>query len=167
MTTYTVEAERGKRGGWVFQCVEHPGAISESRRLGDAEPLMKEIISFVAGVPEDSISIRLVPKLPEMLSTEIRRARDAAKEVQRVQTLAAKLSRKAVEDLRKLGLTGRDVATVLGVSPQRISQLMRGAKSGDPSTDELREPKLADSKRARSGRAKPVTAKNKRERQLT
>lgn len=65
---YTVTATRGSGPVWVFQCVEHPGAISEGRRLSDA--------------------------------------------------------RRAAADLRAAGLTGADTAQVLGVSPQRVSQLV-------------------------------------------
>lgn len=121
---YTVEAERGARGGWVFQCVEAPGAISESRRLADAEPLMREMISFVAEVPEESVEIRLVPKLPGAVSEHVMQAREAVRSLEETQRQVAELSRRVVRELKEAGLTGADTATVLGVSPQRVSQLM-------------------------------------------
>jgi predicted GIY-YIG superfamily endonuclease len=122
-TMYTVEAERGARGGWVFQCAEFPGAISESRRLADFEPLMREMIAFVGDVPEDSIEMRLVPKLPGALSADVQAAREAVSELDAAQRRAANLSRKVVRELKDAGLTGADTAAVLGVSPQRVSQL--------------------------------------------
>lgn len=62
MSAYTVTAERGSRW-WVLQCLEHPGAISEVARLGQAHDAMREAIAFVAGVPEDSVDIVLDVKL--------------------------------------------------------------------------------------------------------
>ena len=44
-------------------------------------------------------------------------------EQQKAQKAAAEESRKVVRRLKDQGLTGRDIAAVLGVSPQRVSQL--------------------------------------------
>lgn len=122
----TVVAERGAGSVWVFQCVEHPGAISESRRLADAERLMGEAIAFVAEVDEDSFDIDVVVQLPEPVRDEIEAAKAAAREAEERQREAAQLSRRAARDLIEVGLTGADTATVLGVSPQRVSQLVNG-----------------------------------------
>jgi predicted RNase H-like HicB family nuclease len=56
MTRYTVTAERSGQW-WALQCVEVPGAVSQVRRLDQAEDMMREAIAWVAGVPEDSIEI--------------------------------------------------------------------------------------------------------------
>lgn len=58
---YTVTAERGDGPVWVFQCREHPGALSESPRLLDAYRLMPEAIAFVAGVDGSEVEIDLRP----------------------------------------------------------------------------------------------------------
>jgi len=47
---FTVTAERGAGPVWVLQCVEHPGAISQTIRLAAADQLMAEAIGFVADV---------------------------------------------------------------------------------------------------------------------
>lgn len=49
---YTVHVEPGKRAGvWVLQCLEVPGALSETTDLREAPALMREAIAFVAQVP--------------------------------------------------------------------------------------------------------------------
>lgn len=125
MTRYTVTAERGKGPVWVFQSQEFPGAISQARRLSDGRRLMREAIAFVAEVDEDSIEIVLVPALPEGLADEVSAAREAVQALRQQQREAAALSRRAARRLHDAGLTGADTAVVLGVSPQRVSQLVR------------------------------------------
>lgn len=126
MTVYTVTAERGAgRGVWVFQCREFPGAISQSRRLADAPALMREAIGFVAEVDPAAVEIELVPVLPNQLEDEVRRAREAVQELEERQRAVAEVSRSVVRHLHDAGLTGADTAVVLGVSPQRVSQLVK------------------------------------------
>ena len=124
MSRYTVTAERGQGNIWVFQCAEYPGAISESRRLSDAHRLMTEAIAFVAEVDPETIEIDLQPQLPAHLDSEVRDARRAVHELDERQRAAAALSRKVVVNLKAAELSGADIATVLGVSPQRVSQLI-------------------------------------------
>jgi DNA-directed RNA polymerase specialized sigma subunit len=49
--------------------------------------------------------------------------RAASQEAVRAAERASQLSRQAVERLRSEGMTVRDVGGLLGVSPQRVSQL--------------------------------------------
>jgi len=126
---YTVTAERGAGPVWVFQCREHPGAISESRRLGDVFRLMPEAIAYVADVDEEAVEIELVPVLPKSISDLVQRARAAVEMLSRHQLEAGQLSRKAASQLvHSCGLTGADAAAILRVSPQRVSQLIADAR---------------------------------------
>lgn len=125
MTTYTVTAERGTDPKvWVLQCAEHPGAISQTRRLSEAPRLMRETIAWVAGVSEAEVEIQLRPALPEGLWSEVEAARQAVANLAEQQRETAALSRAAAAHLLEAGLSGADAAKVLGVSPQRVSQLI-------------------------------------------
>lgn len=121
---YTVTAERGDGPVWVFQCKEQPGAISESRRLRDAPVLMQEAIAFVADVDESEVEIDLELVLPDSVSVEVSQAREAVRELMERQATVAALSRRAVRHLSEAGVSGADIAIALGVSPQRVSQLL-------------------------------------------
>lgn len=125
MSTYTVTAERGASSRtWVFQCREHPGAISQGRRLSDARRLMPEAIAFVSGVDPGDVEVLLEVLLPERLSREVESARRAVRELEDVQREVAAQSRRAARELLSAGLSGAEVAEVLQVSPQRVSQLV-------------------------------------------
>jgi DNA-directed RNA polymerase specialized sigma subunit len=58
---------------------------------------------------------------------EARSARDAVAAADKATREAAARSRKVVRDLHQAGLCGRDIAAILGMSPQRISQLLKSA----------------------------------------
>lgn len=125
MTHFTVTAERGTGPVWVFQCVEHPGAISQSRRLADYDDLMREAIGFVAEVDAGDVMIDLDVRLPGDLQDRARAARALIGELDTLQRTVAATSRAVARELvRDHKLTGADAAAVLGVSQQRVSQLV-------------------------------------------
>ena len=126
MTRYTVTAERGSgpRPPWVFQCIEHPGAISESKRLDQAEMLMREAIAWVAGVPEDEVEIDLRTKVDDSVDALLQRARDHRQHAEDLASQATGEFRKAVQEMASEGMTVRDIGTVIGVSYQRAHQLV-------------------------------------------
>jgi len=78
----------------------------------------------VADVSPDAIEVDVIPILPEAEADLIESARTASQEAARAAERASRLSRQAVERLRSEGMTVRDVGGLLGVSPQRVSQLV-------------------------------------------
>jgi len=55
-------------------------------------------------------------------------AREFAAELDQFQQRMARMSRSVVHDLSKLNIKGKDIAAILKVSPQRVSQLLKGHK---------------------------------------
>jgi hypothetical protein len=122
VTTYTVTAKRSGAGG-ALQCVEVPGAISQVRRLSQADDI-KEAIAFVAQVPESDIQLALVPELPEGVQLHLDRARVLRDQAASARREAATESRLAAHQLADAGMTMREIGTLLGVSHQRAGQLL-------------------------------------------
>ncbi len=123
MSNYTVTAERSGRW-WVLQALEAPGAISQVARLEQADQI-REAIAFVTGEPEDAISISLVPTLPgqsEEILANYRATRERYEEVRAaLAATQAELARLLV-DVQHLSV--RDAGTIMGVSHQRVHQLV-------------------------------------------
>jgi CRP-like cAMP-binding protein len=119
---YTATAIR--EGRWWLIQVPGVGA-TQSRTLADAPAMARDLIAAVRDVPARDVTVTVEPMLAEGLQQEVREARAAVADLDDKQRLAAALSRKAACDLKAYGLTGADTATVLGVSPQRVSQLMK------------------------------------------
>lgn len=127
MTTYTVTAERSGKW-WVLQAVEVPGAISQVARLDQADEI-KEAIAWVADVPQEDVEIRLAISLPDAIREHLEHVDELRESARRANAAAAEESREVARALHEdLGLTMRDVGSVLEVSHQRAHQLVKEAR---------------------------------------
>ena len=122
MKTYHVCAKRWEHG-WELH-IEGVG-VTQSRTLWDAEEMARDLISRREDLPEDAFTVTVTPEIGGGLDEESRAAREAVSAADRAQRQAAAQSRAMARRLRQAGLSGRDIAKVLNVSPQRVSQLLR------------------------------------------
>lgn len=127
--TFQIHAERSG-AWWLLTSPDAPGAVSQVRRLNQVDEHMREAIAFVMDVDADSFDLDIVPELPTALAEEVRAARAAIEQAAEVARAAAERQRKIVQELViTQRLTGREIAMVLGVSPQRVSQLSVGTSA--------------------------------------
>jgi hypothetical protein len=120
-TTYTVHAKRWKRG-WELH-IDGVG-VTQSKTLNDAEAMVRDYIALDTDADPNSFSVEILPEVGGDLDAETRAARKAVWEADRAARAAATLSRTVVRKLRNEGLSGREIAVVMKVSPQRVSQLL-------------------------------------------
>jgi DNA-directed RNA polymerase specialized sigma subunit len=123
--TYRVTATRD--GDWwslVASDVQGREVCSQSRRLDQADGAIREALALVLDVDGDAFEVDISPDLrhvevsDDTLETlELRRALAELSDRARRRTPAA------VAELRAAGLTVRDVAQLLGVTPSRVSQI--------------------------------------------
>jgi hypothetical protein len=89
--------------------------------------MIREVISLVREVPQDSFDLVVDPDLESLGA--VREAVEAAlRERERAsaaQEAASTAMRHAVSEVRASGYTSRDAGMLLGVSNQRISQIER------------------------------------------
>lgn len=152
VTTYTVTAKRWARG-WELH-IEGVG-VTQSRSLAGAESMAREYIAFALDIDdENSFDVDVVPELDADLAQEIRTAREQVRTAARQQQEAAAQQRDVAKKLSGTGLTGREIAAVLGMSPQRVSQLLsdtQGHKAvASRKTIPSASAKIAGSKRDRT-----------------
>lgn len=121
MTRYRVTAKRWKRG-WELHIAGE--GVTQSRSLAEAEGMVSDYIAVMYGVPEQSFDVEITPEVGGDLDQAVRDARDAVRSAEAARRTAAQTSRVVAARLRTAGLTGRDIAAVLGVSAQRVSQLL-------------------------------------------
>jgi DNA-directed RNA polymerase specialized sigma24 family protein len=119
---YHVLAKRWEHG-WELH-IDGVG-VTQSHTLWDAEEMARDLIGRREDLPEDAFTVTVTPEIGGGLDEETRAAREAVSAANQAQRQAAARSRAAARRLRQAGLTGRDIAKVLGVSPQRVSQLLR------------------------------------------
>lgn len=122
MSHYTAVVTREGRG-WVVDVLGV--GTTQARNLAEAKDMAIDLVSITRQVPAASITVDIQTKLDAELEAEVQHARAAIHELEQRQQQVASTSRSVARKLvRSAGLTGRDAAVVLGVSPQRVSQLL-------------------------------------------
>jgi hypothetical protein len=121
-TDYTVHAKRWARG-WELH-IDGVG-VTQARRLSDAEVMVRDYLSLELGNPPGVYTVEIIPEVGDGLDAEVREVRKAARAAEEAQKAAAARSRALACELKSRGLTGREIAAVLKVSTQRVSQLLR------------------------------------------
>lgn len=126
MSGYVVSARRWARG-WELHIVDPAGAevgVTQSRTLAGAEAMVRDYLSVDLDQPGKSFEVEVRPDLDADLIASVTAARASAREAERAQREAAARSRAVAHALRDAGLSGSEIAVVLRVSTQRVSQLM-------------------------------------------
>ena len=122
--TYTARCQRSQ-GWWAIEVPEVSGVFSQARRLAGVEAMARDAISLMLDVPQDSFDVVVQPELPTDLAAEVdaaRELREIAERCQRDATAAATAVARKLAD--RHGLTFRDIGRLLGVSHQRVHQLL-------------------------------------------
>ena len=125
MKTRTYDATATRSGRWwaveVHKMPKGHLALTQGRTLAEAEAMAREAIALLLSVPEEAVLVRLRVAGAEEALASVERARHdremAAREEQA--TLA-----RAAADLVGRGISQRDAAHLLGLSHQRVSQLL-------------------------------------------
>jgi predicted RNase H-like HicB family nuclease len=124
MKTFTVRAQRSGKW-WALDVPEVPGVFSQVRRLDQAEAMARDAIAAMLEVDSDSFAIEIAPDFaPDVkdLLDSVYRARQALDEAQRA--AAAVVQHAAAVLTRKDGLSMRDAGRALGISHQRVAQIL-------------------------------------------
>lgn len=128
MAGLTVEvAARRWEHGWELSVSDERGPliVLPARRLSAADRTVRDFVACRDGVDPESVQVRITVTFGTALDEEITAVRAALESAERTQRAAAARSRGLALRLRAAGLSGADIAVVLRVSPQRVSQLMR------------------------------------------
>jgi DNA-directed RNA polymerase specialized sigma24 family protein len=132
---YRVRATRWARG-WELHIddAEH-GEIgvttTKGHDLAGAAAMVRDYLTVVYDLDEaeaEAIVIEVSPDLGPEAAERMANMRELAATAAAAQTAAATASRETVAFLAALGLNGREIATVLGLSAQRVSQLLKPAE---------------------------------------
>jgi hypothetical protein len=125
VNTYRVTATRD--GAWwslVASDVQGREVASQSRRLDQADAAIREAIALVLDVDADAFEVDISPDLHQVeVSNDTLEALELRRALAELSDRARRRTPAAVAELRAAGLTVRDVAQLLGVTPSRVSQI--------------------------------------------
>lgn len=158
--TYTALCRRSG-DWWAISVPELRGVHSQARRLDQVEAMARDAIALFLDVDPASVAIVVKPQAPSEVTAAVK-ARAALLDAERKAETATKI---AVERLLKDGYTVRDAGRLLGISPQRVSQIATNVQ-GNRTTSAARSDRVvvrsATSSRAVASRTRAAGAARKK-----
>lgn len=122
--SYRVILERDESGAWIARVPSVRGCHSYGRTLEQARTRIREALELWVDDAAEA-DLRFEIRLPRSARDRIRRARIAREQSTRAQREASTTARAAAVTLTdRLGLSLRDAAELLGLSHQRVQQLL-------------------------------------------
>ena len=124
MKTYVVTATRND--GWWAIHADVPGTIvwTQARRLDQVDETVREAIALALDVPADSFALDIRPQVDADLRQAIEDLHSLADAADAAQTAASNSRRLVAKKLKSRGYTVRDAGKLMGLSSQRVSQLL-------------------------------------------
>lgn len=123
MSTYTARYERDESGSWLAELVEEPRIHTWGRSLAS----VRSNIAEAAELWFDADEVHLEEEFPPWIGSALDEAVPVRLEAERAAEAAAEATIEAVRALTDRGLSRRDIADLLGISYQRVQQLVAEA----------------------------------------
>ena len=117
---------------WIVQ-FRDPDIATFGRTLASAKRYARSALAVHLEVDDlAAAGIEIVDdvRLPTEISNEVGRLMERRSQAESLRTEVADATRRAAADLRRLGLSTRDVGEILGISGARVAQIDRESKGG-------------------------------------
>lgn len=109
-------------GAWQVSIRGQRGCQTYGRSLRQAQSRIREALSLWLDVPPDALVI--VDEYPTALAAVARTVRQARAAASAAEASARQQTAAAVSSMTEIGLSRRDAAQILGLSHQRVQQLL-------------------------------------------
>lgn len=116
---------------WIVQ-FRDPDIATFGRTLVSAKRYARSALAVYLEVDDlAAAGVEIVDdvRLPEEIAFEITRLGDQRSKVETLRAEVAEATRRAATDLRRMGLSTRDVGEILGISGARVAQIDREPSS--------------------------------------
>lgn len=122
MTSYHATVERSGRY-WAIH-VQEIDRWTQARTLSEIEPMARDLIALAQDADPDTIELDITRRIPDSVRRHLEAAEKLRAEAAEKQNAAAVEHRAAVKELIATGVSQREAGTLLGMSFQRINQLV-------------------------------------------
>ena len=123
-TNYPVTVER-EPGFWIVRVPALPEVVTQARRMGEVKENARQAIAVWTDRPIDDIDVTVTVVVPTVVQAALDEAQRLQKEAsERLERAGTATSEAARWLTKELGLTLREAAEILGVSFQRVAQLV-------------------------------------------
>lgn len=118
-------------GWWAIEVPQVPGVFTQAKRLEQVPAMVADAVALMEDIDPDAVEVTVTAMLDTRVQEDVDRALMLKHAAERAQEEASAQMRRAVADVVGDGLTVRDAATLLEISPQRVSQLARDREPTD------------------------------------
>lgn len=117
-----------RQDGWWAVRADVPQAVvwTQTKRLDQVEDMSREAIALALDVPESTIDVEVEFDIPDDLLDLVEAAQTMSAVATRSQVLSTRMNHVVAGALRSRGFSVRDIGMIMGVSAQRVSQLLAG-----------------------------------------
>ena len=123
MKSYTAIFERDESGAWLARVPAIRGCHTHGRTLEQARSRLREALGLWIDRPEQA-TLKEDVRLPADLRAAVERSRRTRERAEREHENAQEQTRAAAEALVDEGVSLRDAGDLLGLSHQRVQQLV-------------------------------------------
>jgi predicted RNase H-like HicB family nuclease len=127
VTTYTAVYER-EGNAWLVEIAEEPRCHSWGRTLTAARSNIEDALALWLDRARESFELRDDVRLPKELQDQLSSVKRCKAALERFQKTVTQLTAQTAKALTTSGLSMRDSAWLMGMSHQRIDQLLDIAK---------------------------------------
>jgi predicted RNase H-like HicB family nuclease len=126
---YTVRYELDESGTWVATIPKLPGCVTQGRSIAQARKRVREALAAYTGDARSAKAAELVDDIDvNALGSEhaelVGQVQRERAELEAKKQAALRSTARAARKLAKAGLSVRDVGELLGLSHQRVQQLL-------------------------------------------
>jgi DNA-directed RNA polymerase specialized sigma24 family protein len=108
--------------GWRVEVPQLDNFVTLAKRLDKVSEQIKDLAHDLTGEERCNVIIKVEAIMPGIIC-DLEAAQEKSREAMRLQEEASAEIRDVVSRMRDEGLTMRDIAVLLGVTPQRVAQL--------------------------------------------
>lgn len=109
-------------GWWAISVEEIPGLFTQARRLDQVADMVRDAASLLV---VDVGTVEVQPVLDSDSQRMLEELEAARKEAEEKQRISSGLTREVIRRFRDEGLTLRDIASLVGLSQQRVAVLSK------------------------------------------
>jgi DNA-directed RNA polymerase specialized sigma24 family protein len=108
--------------GWRVEVPQLDNFVTVAKRLDKISEKIKDLAHDLTGEERCNVIIKVEAIMPGIIC-DLEAAQEKSREAMRLQEESSAEIRDVVSRMRDEGLTMRDIAVLLGVTPQRVAQL--------------------------------------------
>jgi len=130
-TSYTATASR--EGRWWIVTVPAVDGVTQARRLADVDEMARSLVAVTLDVAVEDVTIDLSVAAVDgvEVEAELTAIRDERAQAAALERDASSRAQRLARDLVAQDVSLRDVGAILGLSHQRVHQLVSPSRSGE------------------------------------